>query len=87
MMGGNSLADLGLSSAESLTLKHELLISPSESLARPLCRALTSFSDASHESSKAFKIVAYGVATYLVLMGVARVIEVSKSSSRRDETA
>jgi len=74
---GNPLKDLGLSDGgDHMHLEHALSISLSSSLMeKQLLQALHSFSETSRETSKAIKIIGYGVAAYLLLLGGSKVIE------------
>jgi len=83
---GNPLKDLGLSEGEHMSVEHALAISLSTSLETQLLRTLNSFTETSRETSKAIKIIGYALATYLVLLGVSKVIEAAKNSSAIDST-
>ena len=74
---GNPLSDLGLLDSGNVQVDHTILVSTALDMA--LCRALNALSDATKETSKAVNIVGCAAACYLVLLGISRVVEASKS--------
>lgn len=100
---GNPLRDLGLSDiagsadhGDRMQLEHNLLISFSSPLVeKHVLKALNSFSEMSRATSKAIRVIGYGIAVYLVLFGVSKVIQSTSvliggsnasSSNESDET-
>jgi len=82
-----SLRDYGLSDNGEMKVQHALTISLSAALEKPFLKAIGSLSEAGKDAAKALKIVGYGVASYLLLLGFSKVIESSRKllrGSRRD---
>lgn len=69
------LSDLGLTSDdEKISVEHVLVLSLAPNWREPLLRALQTWSDTSKATIGVFKVIGYGVASYLVLAGVSKVI-------------
>lgn len=77
---GNPLSELGLSSDEKLSVEHAIVLSMTKSMEEAVKHVLVSVTKSSKEANRVIKIVGYAAATYLVLSGVAKVIEASKST-------
>jgi hypothetical protein len=83
---GNPLSELGLSADGdriAASVDHALLLEASPSIQEPLARAMSSFAESSRDASKALKVLAVAGAAYLVLSGVAKIVEASKSKSNK----
>mmetsp|Transcript_12006 Transcript_12006/g.20028 ORF Transcript_12006/g.20028 Transcript_12006/m.20028 type:complete len:113 (-) Transcript_12006:184-522(-) len=79
---GNPLSELGLSADGdriAASVDHALLLQASPSIQEPLVRAMSSFAESSRDASKALKVLAVAGAAYLVMSGVAKIVEASKS--------
>ena len=75
--------ELGLSDESKINLEHKILLTAASSLATPLADTLRVISQTSRDASKTFKIVGYAAASYLIMAGIARIIEsLSISSSK-----
>jgi hypothetical protein len=80
---GNPLRDLGLSditgsanNGDRMQLEHTLLISFSSPLVeKHMLKALSSISEMSRATSKAIRVIGYGLAAYFLLYGVSKVIQ------------
>lgn len=82
---GNPLTDYGLSSgSENISVQHELLLSI-PSIEAPLINLLASLSKSTKDTNKTIKIVGYSIAFYLVLSGIARIIEAKAKESKSDK--
>mmetsp|Transcript_15846 Transcript_15846/g.22566 ORF Transcript_15846/g.22566 Transcript_15846/m.22566 type:complete len:101 (-) Transcript_15846:316-618(-) len=82
----NPLAELGLSEENGkIEIEHAILISATSAVEQAFRQALVSLTNSSRETSRVMKLVGYAAATYLVLSGVARVIEASSSKSGNEE--
>ena len=77
---GNPLSELGLSSDEKLSVEHAIVLSMTKSMEEAVKHVLVTVTKSSKEANRVMKIVGYAAATYLVLSGVAKVIEASKST-------
>lgn len=82
---GNPLSELGISTDEKLTVEHAIVLQMSKSMEEALRYTLLAVTKSSKEANRTMKIIGYAVASYLVLAGVARVIEASSSSGRKGE--
>ncbi|GFH51135.1 predicted protein [Chaetoceros tenuissimus] len=83
---GNPLAELGLASDDgSLTVDHAIVLSMSKTMEESLRHTLLALSKTSKETSKMLKIVGYAASAYLVMCGVARIIEASKRGSSENK--
>lgn len=80
---GNPLSELGIELGDEKILAnidHELLLKASPSLEEPLRKALLSIAESSRDTSKALRILAFAGAAYLIMSGLARIIEATKGS-------
>ncbi len=77
---GNPLAELGLSTDEKFSVEHAIVLSMTKSMEEAVKHVLVTITKSSKEANRTMKIVGYAVATYLVLSGVAKVIEASNKS-------
>ena len=80
---GNPLAELGLSTEEgSLAIDHAIVltVNAGKTLEDTLLHTLAALTKSSKDANRVMKVVGYAAATYLVLAGVARVIEASRSN-------
>jgi len=82
---GNPLRELGLSTDEKLTVEHAIVLSMTKSLEESVKNALVALTKSSKDANWVMKIVGCAAATYLVLAGVARVIEASSSSGSKGD--
>lgn len=83
---GNPLAELGLGSEDGkMNIEHGIMISTTKVLEGALLQTLVSLNKTSKDASKVMKVVGYATATYIVLIGVARVIEASRKRSSFDD--
>mmetsp|Transcript_10430 Transcript_10430/g.13195 ORF Transcript_10430/g.13195 Transcript_10430/m.13195 type:complete len:93 (+) Transcript_10430:82-360(+) len=86
---GNPLAELGLAVDEKLSVEHALtqpiVLSMTKSMEEAVKHTLVTITKSSKEINRVIKIVGYAAATYLVLAGVARVIEASTSRPKEDD--
>jgi hypothetical protein len=82
---GNPLSELGFTSDEKISVDHAIVLSMTKSLEEAVRVALVTITKSSKEVNKMMKVVGYAAATYLVLSGVARVIEASSSGSKEDK--
>mmetsp|Transcript_15845 Transcript_15845/g.22565 ORF Transcript_15845/g.22565 Transcript_15845/m.22565 type:complete len:100 (-) Transcript_15845:316-615(-) len=81
----NPLAELGLSEENGkIEIEHAILISATSAVEQAFRQALVSLTNSSRETSRVMKLVGYAAATYLVLSGVARVIEASSKSGNEE---
>ena len=77
---GNPLSELGLSADGdriAASVDHSLLLQAAPQIQEPLARAMASIAESSRDASKAVKILAVAGAAFLVLSGVAKVVEAS----------
>ena len=77
---GNPLSELGLSADGdriAASVDHSLLFQAAPQIQEPLARAMASIAESSRDASKAVKILAVAGAAFLVLSGVAKVVEAS----------
>ena len=77
------LSDLGMTSGEKITVEHILILSTSAAWEETIRRAITAWGNSSRDTLGIFKVVGYGVAAYLVLCGVSKVID---STKKKDDT-
>lgn len=85
---GNPLSELGLVVDDKLSIDHAIVLSVTKSVEEALRQTLVAVTKSSREISRLTKVVGYAAATYLVLAGVARVIEASsgrKGGSKSDK--
>lgn len=83
---GNPLAELGLGSEDGkMNIEHGIMISTTKVLEGALLQTLVNFNKTSKDANKVMKVVGYASAMYLVLIGVARVIEASKTRNSSDD--
>ncbi len=76
---GNPLTELGLATDDKLSVEHAIVLSMTKGMEEAVKHTLVTITKSSKEANKVMKIVGYAAATYLVLAGVARVIEASTS--------
>ena len=79
---GNPLSELGLATDEKLSVEHAIVLSMTKSMEEAVRQTLVTVTKSSKEVNRMMKIVGYAAATYLVLAGVARVIEASSSAKK-----
>ena len=79
---GNPLSELGLATDEKLSVEHAIVLSMTKGMEEAVRQTLVTVTKSSKEANRVMKIVGYAAATYLVLAGVARVIEASSSDRR-----
>jgi hypothetical protein len=83
---GNPLAELGIGGEDGkMNIEHGIMISTTKVLEGALLQTLVNLNKTSKDVNKVMKVVGYATATYLVLIGVARVIEASKKRSSFDD--
>jgi hypothetical protein len=85
---GNPFAELGLSSEDgTMTIDHAIALSMTKSIEAALLQTLTTLTKSSKDMNRVFKVLGYAAASYLVLSGVAKVIEAAKKdgSSRKSD--
>ena len=78
---GNPLSELGLSADGdriAASVDHTLLLQATPQIQEPLARAMASIAESSRDASKAVRILAVAGAAFLVLSGVAKIVEASK---------
>ena len=76
---GNPFAELGLAPDDGkLSIDHAILVNISKSMEDTLRHTLHSITKSSRDASRVMKVVGYAAAAYLVMAGVARIIEASK---------
>mmetsp|Transcript_6019 Transcript_6019/g.11410 ORF Transcript_6019/g.11410 Transcript_6019/m.11410 type:complete len:92 (-) Transcript_6019:2337-2612(-) len=81
---GNPLSDLGLASEDgTLSVDHAIVLSMSKTMEETLRHTFTTLTKTTKDVNRIMKIVGYATAAYLVMAGVARIIEASSSSSSR----
>ena len=81
-----ALSDFGMaSSGEKITIEHVLILSTSSVWEEVIRRAVLNWGTSSRETLGIFKVVGYGFAAYLVLSGIAKVIDSTKT--KKDGTA
>jgi hypothetical protein len=80
---GNPLSELGLAMDDKLSVEHAIILSMTKSMEETVRHTLVAVTKSSKEANKIMKIVGYAAATYLVLSGVAKVIEAT-SKKRKD---
>ena len=81
-----TLSDLGMaSSGEKITIEHVLILSTSSVWEESIRRAMLSWGNSSRETLGILKVVGYGLTAYLVLSGIAKVIDTAKA--KKDGTA
>jgi len=81
-----TLSDLGMaSSGEKITIEHVLILSTSSVWEESIRRAMLSWGNSSRETLGILKVVGYGLTAYLVLSGIAKVIDSAKA--KKDGTA
>jgi len=79
---GNPLAELGLSTDDgTLSVDHAIALSMTKSMEETVIQAIVALTKSSKDANRVMKVVGYAAATYLVLAGVAKVIEASKKGS------
>jgi len=79
-----SLRDYGLSSTgEKIQVEHILVLSLSSSWEEPVRRFLKAWGESGKSVVNTFQAIGYGVATYLVLAGISRVIDSTRWSQSR----
>jgi hypothetical protein len=61
--------------SDKIAVEHVLILSTTTAWEETIRRAIKTWGDSSRETVGVFKIIGYGLATYLVLCGVSRVIE------------
>ncbi len=82
---GNPWAELGVTGDDGkLTVEHALLLSGSAAMESTFRETLAVIAKSSRETSKSIKIVGYAAAIYLVMSGVAKIIESYKKSDSDD---
>ena len=83
----NPLSEIGLSAGSgdeiSARVEHLLTLGAGAGLEEPARRMLLSLSDSSRDATRTVRIVGYAAATYLILCGVARIIEASRGERGR----
>lgn len=78
-----SLRDYGLaSSGEKIRVEHILVLSLSSAWEEPVRRWLQVWGESSRSMLKTFQVMGCGLAAYLVLSGVSRVIDSLRQDSR-----
>jgi len=81
---GNPLSDLGLIDSGRVQVDHKILASTALDVA--LCRVLNVLSDATRDTAKAINntlnIVGCAAACYLVLSGLSKIVEASRSNKK-----
>ena len=78
---GNPLSELGLSADGdriAASVDHSLLLQATPQIQEPLARAMASIAESSRDASRAVRILAVAGAAFLVLSGVAKIVEASK---------
>ena len=81
---GLPLSELGLSTSDTVQVEHTLVLSLAPSWREPVQQAIRIWGNTSRSILGTLRIVGYGVATFLVLYGVSKVIDsINKGSSRK----
>lgn len=81
---GNPLAELGLSSDDgTISIDHAIVFSVAKSLEEAICKTLVALTKSSKDVNRVMKIVGYAAASYLLMSGVAKIIEASKKDSSK----
>jgi len=84
---GNPFAELGLTSDDgTLSVDHAIVLSMSKSMEEVLRHTLVTLTKSSKDANRVMKAVGYAAAAYLLMAGVAKIIEASKkgSSSKKE---
>mmetsp|Transcript_13703 Transcript_13703/g.20599 ORF Transcript_13703/g.20599 Transcript_13703/m.20599 type:complete len:88 (+) Transcript_13703:175-438(+) len=84
---GNPFAELGLASDDgALTVDHAIVLSMSKSMEEVIRHTLVALTKTSKDANRVMKAVGYAAAAYLLMAGVAKIIEASKkgSSSKKE---
>jgi hypothetical protein len=71
------MKDYGLSDTGEMKVEHLLTLSLASSIEKPFLKALLAITESGRDAAKALKIVGYGVAGYLFLLGISKVIDAS----------
>lgn len=80
---GNPLSELGLVGDEGkMSIDHAIVISTTKALEGALLQAVMTLNKSTKDANKMMKILGYAASTYIVLLGVARVIEASRVSKK-----
>jgi protein gp37 len=83
---GNPLSELGLASDDgTLSVDHAIVLSMSKTMEETLRHTFLTLTKTTKDANRIMKIVGYAAAAYLVMAGVARIIEASSSSSSRKQ--
>lgn len=81
---GNPLAELGLSSDDgTMSIDHAIVLSVTKSLEEAICKTLVALTKSSKDVNRVMKIVGYAAASYLLMSGVAKIIEASKKDASK----
>jgi hypothetical protein len=81
-----ALSDFGMASTgERITVEHVLILSTSSVWEEAILRAATTWGTSSRETLGILKVVGYGFAAYLVLSGIAKVID--SATTKKDGNA
>jgi len=76
---GNPFAELGLASDDgTLSVDHAIVLSMSKSMEEALRHTLITLTKSSKDVNRVMKAVGYAAAAYLLMAGVAKIVEASK---------
>eukprot|EP00934_Nitzschia_sp_Nitz4_P002301 Nitzschia sp. Nitz4//scaffold32_size149145//144068//144430//NITZ4_002905-RA/size149145-processed-gene-0.79-mRNA-1//1//CDS//3329548147//2301//frame0 len=78
-----SLAELGLS--ETIKVEHVFTFNFGDKLERPLRKVAESFIELGYVWAESFRIMAFGMSACFVLIGLARLVEATKTSGDASE--
>ena len=79
---GNPLSELGLVSDDgTLSVDHAIVLSMSKSMEETLRHTFMTLTKTTKDANRVMKVVGYAAAAYLVMAGIAKIIEASSSST------
>mmetsp|Transcript_12063 Transcript_12063/g.18160 ORF Transcript_12063/g.18160 Transcript_12063/m.18160 type:complete len:99 (-) Transcript_12063:197-493(-) len=79
--------ELGLLGDQKIELEHTIILATTAALEKPIKKILQACSSSSERTMRTVEVVGYGIAAYLVLAGIAKVVEaVGKQSSSSTST-
>ena len=79
-----AFSDLGMTSGEKITIEHVLILSTSAAWDETIRRVVSVWGRHSRETLGTINVVGYGFAAYLVLCGISKVIDSTKT---KDDSA
>jgi len=78
--GTMNLADLGLSTSDTIKVEHQFTFNIGDKWEKPLRKVAETLVTAGFHWAESFRIIAMGLSAYFVLAGLARLVEATKST-------